>query len=319
MISISQCKKMAKQQLKGTFGTLMTASLIIAAINSMLAITQLQVSRSLPTLSFAFVLIQFCITAILSFGFTYLSFATVKKRSNSFSDFQVGLTKVHYAVGGKIWHELFIVLWQQIFFIPAITLIYIPFFSLLIKALNLDNVDPETVDPNLFSPENLNIDSIIEQVTNELFAFFTNHIFLLILLVLLVVALIVLTIIKTIQYSQMFFVLSESSFENKKITISKAMKLSMQLTKKHKGYVFGFAMSFMGWILLVTVPVVACAILYEMEILKNYFLFTSVSSLCSSFAYAFLKPYMAIASVNIYGSLKQEAINSRTLRLEDFE
>ena len=94
-------------------------------------------------------------------------------------------------------------------------------------------------------------------------------------------------IIKSISYSQILYIVSE----NKEISIQKALKISMIITRGHKGELFIMYLSFIGWSLL--------------------------SALTMGIGLIFLTPYMELTYLNAYHAMLQEAVESGRLRLED--
>lgn len=95
-------------------------------------------------------------------------------------------------------------------------------------------------------------------------------------------------IIKAIAYSQMFYII----VEYKNISITKAMRISMEITKGHKWDLFVMYLSFLGWDLLSIMTV---------GILQLWLL-----------------PYKNMTYINAYHSLVKEAIESGRLKPEDF-
>ena len=96
-------------------------------------------------------------------------------------------------------------------------------------------------------------------------------------------------IIKSLEYSMMFYIVAEY----KNISVTKAMKISMIITRGHKMDLFVLALSFFGWILL--------------------------SCLTLGIGLIFLQPYMELTYVNTFHDLLQEAIEKGSLRLEDLD
>ena len=96
-------------------------------------------------------------------------------------------------------------------------------------------------------------------------------------------------LIKSIEYSMMFYIVAEY----KNISVTKAMKISMIITRGHKMDLFVLALSFFGWILL--------------------------SCLTLGIGLIFLQPYMELTYVNTFHDLLQEAIEKGSLRLEDLD
>lgn len=315
MFSINQCKLMAKQQLKDKIGPLMNASLIMVAINSTLSLTQNLLVQTMPLLTSTFMVIQFCISSILSFAFIYLTMKLVKTRTVSFADYQTGITKIKPALLGNLWHTLWLTLWKMIFIVPIIILFCIPYFTSFYSAIGFDWNNP---DPSKLNLENINLDTLVPEITNDIFEFFKTNSIASALLFLFVTGLFIITIIKGIQYSQMFMVLSESALENKKVSVKKALNLSKELTKKQGWHILGFHMSFIGWILLICTPVyILCALKIKAGI--NDSLFSILSSVIISFGTGFILPYIQTATVNLYGFLKQDAVNSGRINLEEFD
>ena len=96
-------------------------------------------------------------------------------------------------------------------------------------------------------------------------------------------------LIKSIEYSMMFYIVAEY----KNISVTKAMKISMIITRGHKMDIFILELSFLGWILL--------------------------SCLTLGIGLIFLQPYMELTFVNTFHDLLQEAIAKGSLRLEDLD
>ena len=95
-------------------------------------------------------------------------------------------------------------------------------------------------------------------------------------------------IIKAIAYSQMFYII----VEYKNVSITKAMRISMEITKGHKCDLFVMYLSFLGWDIL--------------------------AFLTLGFLNLWLLPYKNMTYINAYHSLVKEAIESGRLKPEDF-
>lgn len=319
MFSTSQCKNLAKQQLKGNLSPIMNASLIVFAITAILALTSSRISQVMPFMTLSFRVVQFCVTSILGFALTFLSMKLVKTRSISFTDYQIGLSKVRPALLGNLWHTLFLTLWKLICIVPISIVISIPFTKAVFDAFDFGNIDWTNVDPERFNPENFNIEEMSKQITSDVMDFFQTHPAVTCILGLLFIGLAIITTIKTLQYSQMFMILSEAALEGKKVSVKKSMELSIKLTKGNKAHIFGFIMSFAGWVMLICSPVFVLTLLMEQHIIENNMMFTTLISLIVSLGCSFLMPYMRTSLVNVYGFLKQDAVNSGKLSLADFE
>ncbi len=94
-------------------------------------------------------------------------------------------------------------------------------------------------------------------------------------------------IIKSIAYSQMFYIIAEY----KEVSISKAMRISIEITKGHKWDLFVMYLSFLGWAFLSV---------FTLGILNFWLL-----------------PYMNMTYVNAYHALMKEALESGRIKPED--
>ena len=94
-------------------------------------------------------------------------------------------------------------------------------------------------------------------------------------------------IIKTISYSQLMYLIAE----HKELSIPKALKISMVITKGHKWELFVMDLSFLGWIILASIP--------------------------AGLGFIVLQPYMNMSYVNAYHSMLQEALDSGIIKPED--
>ena len=105
--------------------------------------------------------------------------------------------------------------------------------------------------------------------------------------------------------------------ENKKISVRKAMRLSIELTKDNKGNLFLLGFSFIGWFLLALVPVVIIAII--MEFFNSDELSSLFTMITANISIATIMPYIETSYINAYLNLKESAINLGKLKQEDFE
>ena len=94
-------------------------------------------------------------------------------------------------------------------------------------------------------------------------------------------------IIKGYAYSQMFYIIAEY----KDVSVTKAMRISIEITKGHKWDLFVMQLSFIGWALLAP---------FTLGIL-----------------YFWLIPYMNMTYVNAYHALMKEALETGRIRPED--
>ena len=95
-------------------------------------------------------------------------------------------------------------------------------------------------------------------------------------------------IVKALAYSQTFFIVAE----NPHISVRKAMRLSIAMTKGYKGDLFVLGLSFIGWALL--------------------------STLTLYIGFLWLSPYINATLVNTYRFLKQSAFDCGVFKPEDF-
>ncbi|MCI5606188.1 MAG: DUF975 family protein [Treponema sp.] len=96
-------------------------------------------------------------------------------------------------------------------------------------------------------------------------------------------------IIKGIAYSQIYYILSE--FKN--VSVTKAMKISIAITKGHKADIFVSYLSFIGWDILAAIP---CGL-----------------------GYLWLIPYKKMTFINIYHALMKEALETGVIKPEDLQ
>ena len=94
-------------------------------------------------------------------------------------------------------------------------------------------------------------------------------------------------IIKTISYSQLMYLVAE----HKDLSVQKALKISMLITRGHKMELFVMDLSFLGWIILASIP--------------------------AGLGFIVLQPYMNMSYINAYHSMLQEALDSGILKPED--
>ncbi len=94
-------------------------------------------------------------------------------------------------------------------------------------------------------------------------------------------------IIKTIAYSQMYYIIAEY----KDVSVTKAMRISIEITKGHKWDLFVMYLSFLGWEILAA---------FTLGILNLWLL-----------------PYINMTYINAYHALMKEAIESGRIKPED--
>ena len=94
-------------------------------------------------------------------------------------------------------------------------------------------------------------------------------------------------IVKSIAYSQMYYIIAEF----KDVSTTKAMRISMEITKGHKWDLFVMYLSFLGWSIL--------------------------SAFTFGILHLWLAPYMNMTFVNAYHALMKEAMESGRIKPED--
>ena len=94
-------------------------------------------------------------------------------------------------------------------------------------------------------------------------------------------------IIKSFSYSQMFYIIAEY----KEVSVTKAMRISMEITKGHKWDIFVMYLSFIGWDIL--------------------------CSLSLGIGNLWLVPYKNMTYTNAYHAMLKEAIESGRIKPED--
>lgn len=303
MFSIRECKKLAKKQLKGNSAVLIAASLITFFVTLILDTTQQAFSANGSPLALLMFVINFCITAVLTLAFYYACVKLAKTGSVSFSDFTNGLTHIKEGITNSIWHNLWIFIWSLLFIIPLAVVSGTLIMTVLASKFDLKALDPENLP--------------LTEIKNELIRGLSNYIGITIFLVIGVIAFVIVITIKSIQYSQMTAIMAEAALENKKMSASKAMALSIELTKGHKMKIFTFFLSFIGWFILASIPLVIIAETASESM--NPVLHALLNSAYIGIVVTFLVPYMATSFINVYGYLKQYAINTKHLNLSDFQ
>ncbi len=93
--------------------------------------------------------------------------------------------------------------------------------------------------------------------------------------------------VKAIAYSQMFYIIAEY----KEVSITKALRISIEITKGHKWDLFVMYLSFLGWAFLS---------IFTLGILNFW-----------------LTPYMNMTYINAYHALMKEALESGRIKPED--
>lgn len=94
-------------------------------------------------------------------------------------------------------------------------------------------------------------------------------------------------IIKAIAYSQMIYIINE--YEN--VSVTKAMKISMIITKGYKGELFLMSLTFLGWMIL--------------------------SGITFGIVGLWVTPYIEMSFTNAYHAMMKDAIETGKIKIED--
>lgn len=303
MFDISECKKLAKKQLKGNYKVMFFAALICTFIYLILDTTETQLFFNMSFIRIPFSIVKYCITAILVIAYYYANIKLAKTGTVSFSDFTSGLTLRKSAILGSLWRNLFLFVWGLIFIVPIFFICVTIFSSALVDF-------GSTVK---FTIENFPYQDFIQFLKNTI----VNYIALLIILAIAFLGLFILMLIKSIQYSQMIMILAESGLEGKNVSVKKAMDLSIELTKGRKAKIFGFYLSFIGIMIVAFIPGIIVSIIANQ--ISDSEILNVVANVITIFCATFIVPYITTAFVNVYGHLKQHSINTGNLTIEDFQ
>lgn len=305
MLDNSKIKKNALAQLKGRWIIALVSSFASGALKFLLE----AIEKLLPDnggVKFLFTVFKFVSTAILGYAvFKVCLDLTNKSEPLSFSDYTDAFGDWYKAVFIRLWSYLWIILWCILIIVPS------SFIFLLSSGMALlKNFDMNTMDfKEGFSFEH--IENFTEPA--EFFkSMFTQYLGLGILLIVIGCAVIAMYIYKSLQYSQMRFIVQE----NKNISIRKSMRVSIEYMKGHKGELFTLILSFFGWILLCIAPVFLKKPLVNVVDNKVAEL---IISLASTILFAFLNPYLVTARANFYKEVKNTALTSGKVKPEDLQ
>jgi len=142
------------------------------------------------------------------------------------------------------------------------------------------------------------------------------------LFVILALAAFIPMIIRMLAYSQMYYILAS----HPEVQATEALRLSKRMTKGHKGKVLLMGLSFIGWILLMTVPVaILGGVLGVLDVLGGFALdfsstiVTTLLALVTVIIYIpFLGPYMQTAYAGLFVELRDNAIAEGVIMREEF-
>lgn len=304
MFNRPKFKKDAKEQLKGNYVLAVLSSLIITAITIIIKLSTARLS-SKPVANFFIVIFSFIVAAVLRYA--YLSLCTKiadKKEKVTFNDFTSGLSLAKPAILAELWKSLFLILWALICIIPITAIVVVLAVSSLLKTLGgspsaqmIENYfDMLFSDPEMFTSWIVNI--------------FSDYLVIALIAVILFILFIIIMIVKRLQYSQMEYIITE----NKNISVRKAMRLSIEFTKGNKGNLFVMALSFIGWFL----PILVATIPIHSSNLSNPDKKMFISIIGSILA-SFIIPYITVAFINAYRSIKSTTLNAGNVNQEDIQ
>ena len=115
-------------------------------------------------------------------------------------------------------------------------------------------------------------------------------------------------IIKSLAYSMTIFLLAD----HPKVKARQALKISMRMTNGHKGQIFIFYLSFLGWLLLPLLPAIIFSSI-NTAIAGTGFGIWAILTLLTFLAaivfyIAFVYPYLYTASAGLYHELREKAL-----------
>lgn len=301
MLENSKLKKTALAQLKNRWTIPLVAAFAAETVSFLLSI----IKNNLPDkdgISFLFFIFTQICSAIFSFASLKVCFTLTKiQEPISFSDYTESFTQWLPAVLAKIWSWLWITIWSLIIVIPASFIFILSYGISLMK-----NFDMETMQFN----GNFNFDSLD---SGEFFkTMFTDYLGLAILMIVILFALLIMIIYKTIQYGEMRLVIAE----HKKVSVRKAMRISIEIMKGHKAEKLGLDVSFLGWLILASVPFFFKSSLAKLISEKPASL---IISLITTITFSLVVPYIATTKANFYNAVMNEAIASGKIKPEDLQ
>lgn len=294
MLDIRGIKKKSREQLKGNYITALAAAVIQMGIIFALQLAAAHIPANHQNLSFGLSIANLIITSITSFAFYCLCTRIVQGDTISLYDFTEGFAHIKPAVLGNLWKSFCLWLWCLLIMVPLIILTVI----LITTSISSFNWADLLESGFHFSETITSSDGISELVSTSIIS--------VLMIFFVTIGLIVILIFKTLQYSLCTAILAE----NKKMSVTKALRLSIILTKGHKGDILGLILGFIPWFLLVFIPAF---------ILREYSHNIYLINLSYCATSAFIMPYYVTSLINAYNKIKSEAIASSKLKIEDFQ
>lgn len=294
MLDVMGIKKKSREQLKGNYITALAAAVIQMGLIFALQLVADRLSGKRENIMFAFSIVNMLIANLASFAFLCLCTKIAQGYTISMYDFTEGFSHLRPAVLGKLWEDFCLGLWGFLCIIPIIVVTTI-LISTRLSHLNFSEFIENGIH---FSETITSSDSVTtflkSSVLSVLITFFS------------IICLLVIMVLKSLQYSLARTILAE----NKKMSVFKALRLSIVLTKGHKGDILGLVLGFIPWILLAFVPALIINRLAFNNTLVRLAYCTSLS---------FILPYYVTSLVNAYNAIKSNAIATAKVKIEDFQ
>lgn len=301
MFDRPKLKKEAKAKLKGNYVTMLAAAFVISGLSVLINYSTMRFTNS-GAIRTLLIIFSTIVTAVLSYAYAFFCVKTSKSSEPAkFSDFTEGVSHLRPAILGYLWRGLFLILWALAVFIPGIFIIGIYLAGTILKGLDFNNM--EQYLENMFS----DFGSMLNGATSAAGTLLVAVLIYFILVVLLSIVL----IIKSIQYSQMQFILSE----NPGMSVRRAMRLSIEYTKGNKGNLFVLSLSFIGWILLAMIPAFIFPHLDITPVWAGRQVIVNVYTIC----FTFLVPYITLTYAYAYHHIKQEAFETGRVKEENLQ
>lgn len=294
-------KKDAKAKLNGSYLVMLAAAFIISGVSLLIRFAAIRFTTE-KAVSILLSLFSTVVTAVLSYAYAFFCVKTSKSSEPAkFSDFTEGVSHLRPAILGYLWQQLFMILWMLAVLVPGFIIAGIYLAGTILKGLDFNNM--EQYLENMFS----DFGSMLNGATSAAGTILVAGLIYFII----VIALVVVAIIKSIQYSQMPWILSE----NPNMSVRKAMRLSIEYTKGNKGNLFVLILSFTGWILLAMIPAIFIA---RLGAFSAYNAGAVISGIFAIFV-TFLIPYICMAQTYAYYSIKQEAFETGRVKEENLQ
>lgn len=305
MLDNSKIKKAAVSQLKTRWLIPFIAVFASNVINFLLKTTETMMPEN-GNISLLFSFFKLLCSILLSFAITKISLDMTKSNEPlSFSDYTDSFTYWSPAIRAFLWMLLWIVIFVVIISVPASFIFILSCGLAILKSIDFSSFDFS----NGFHYEKFDTFSNPEDFFNTLF---TEYIGLAILMIVLFCVITAVIIFKCLQYSQIMYIIAD----NKKISVKKAMRVSIEYMKGHKGELFCLCLSFIGWIILCIVPCFFVKFLTDTLSVKTVKL---IMTLLLSITFSFLGPYFNLSLANFYNEVKKDALSSGRVKTEDLQ